>query len=62
MINFGLSFFVHFRGEKLAVKALLNKFPLSKFELNGQVTYKDLVESIFNSLPEDDDKDSNYKT
>ncbi len=33
---------------------------LSKFESKGKVTYKDLVESIFNSLPEDSDSENDY--
>lgn len=31
---------------------------LSKFETEGQATYKDLVESIFNGIPDDEDRDS----
>jgi len=30
---------------------------LSKFESENQTTYKDLVESIFNGIPDDDDRD-----
>lgn len=30
---------------------------LSKYEANGKFTYKDLVETIFNSLPENDDSE-----
>jgi magnesium chelatase subunit I len=33
---------------------------LSKYESNGQYTYKDLVETIFNSIPDDDENDIDY--
>jgi magnesium chelatase subunit I len=33
---------------------------LSKYESNGEYTYKDLVETIFNSIPDDDEKDIDY--
>jgi magnesium chelatase subunit I len=33
---------------------------LSKFEADDKVTYKDLIGTIFNSLPEDDERDLDY--
>jgi len=48
-------------GKEFVLEALYQSSYLSKFESNDQVTYKDLVGTIFNSLPEDDDeRDLNY--
>ena len=33
---------------------------LSKYESNGEYTYKDLVETIFDSIPDDEESDLNY--
>ena len=46
--------------KEFVLEALFQSSFLSKFEANDQVTYKDLVGTIFNSLPEDDDRDLNY--
>jgi hypothetical protein len=47
--------------KEFVLEALYQSSYLSKFESNDQVTYKDLIGTIFNSLPEDDDeKDLNY--
>jgi len=47
--------------KEFVLEALHQSSFLSKFETESNVTYKDLVESIFNSLPdENDDKDSEY--
>jgi len=47
--------------KEFVLEALYQSSYLSKFESNDQVTYKDLVGTIFNSLPEDDDeRDLNY--
>jgi magnesium chelatase subunit I len=46
--------------KEFVLEALHQNAFLSKFETNGQITYKDLVESIFNSLPDDEEKDMNY--
>ena len=46
--------------KEFVLEALYQSSYLSKFEANEQVTYKDLVETIFNSLPEDDEQDVDY--
>jgi hypothetical protein len=47
--------------KKFVLESLHQSSFLSKFKTDGNVMYKDLVESIFNSLPnENDDKDSEY--
>jgi magnesium chelatase subunit I len=46
--------------KEFVLEALFQSSFLSKFEANDQVTYKDLVGTIFNSLPEDDERDINY--
>jgi magnesium chelatase subunit I len=46
--------------KEFVLEALFQSSFLSKFESNDQVTYKDLVGTIFNSLPEDDERDINY--
>jgi magnesium chelatase subunit I len=46
--------------KEFVLEALHQHSFLSKFESEGKVTYKDLVESIFNSLPEDSDSDDDY--
>ncbi len=47
--------------KEFVLEALFQSSYLSKFESNDQITYKDLVGTIFNSLPEDDDeRDLNY--
>ena len=46
--------------KEFVLEALFQNSFLSKFESNDQVTYKDLVGTIFNSLPEDDERDINY--
>jgi len=46
--------------KEFVLEALYQSSYLSKFESNEQVTYKDLVETIFNSLPDDDDQDVDY--
>ena len=50
--------------KEFVLEALYQNSFLSKFESNEKVTYKDLVGSIFNSLPKDedeeDDRDLNY--
>jgi magnesium chelatase subunit I len=43
--------------KEFVLEALHQSSFLSKFETDGKITYKDLVESIFNSLPEDDYQD-----
>jgi magnesium chelatase subunit I len=48
--------------KEFVLEALHQHSFLSKFESEGKVTYKDLVESIFNSLPEDSDSDDDYYT
>ena len=45
--------------KEFVLEALYQSSYLSKFEANERVTYKDLVETIFNSLP-DDDHDVDY--
>jgi len=45
--------------KEFVLEALHQHSFLSKFETEGRITYKDLVESIFNSLP-DDDRDQDY--
>ncbi len=46
--------------KEFVLEALYQSSYLSKFESNEQVTYKDLVETIFNSLPDDEDQDVDY--
>ena len=46
--------------KEFVLEALYQRAFLSKFESNEQVTYKDLVGTIFNSLPEDDEQDLDY--
>jgi magnesium chelatase subunit I len=46
--------------KEFVLEALFQSSFLSKFESNDQVTYKDLVGTIFNSLPEDDERDINF--
>ena len=46
--------------KEFVLEALHQHSFLSKFESEGKVTYKDLVESIFNSLPEDTDSEDDY--
>jgi len=46
--------------KEFVLEALHQNAFLSKFESNGKVTYKDLVDTIFNSLPEDEERDMNY--
>jgi magnesium chelatase subunit I len=46
--------------KEFVLEALHQSSFLSKFEAENKVTYKDLVGSIFNSLPDDDEKDLNY--
>jgi len=46
--------------KEFVLEALYQSSYLSKFEANEQVTYKDLVETIFNSLPDDDGQDVEY--
>ncbi len=43
--------------KELILEGLHQNSFLSKFESEGRATYKDLVESIFNGLPDDDDRD-----
>jgi len=43
--------------KEFVLEALHQSSFLSKFETDGKITYKDLVESIFNSLPDDDYQD-----
>lgn len=46
---------------EFVLEALYQNSYLSKYESRDQITYKDLVGAIFNSLPEDDDeRDLNY--
>ena len=45
---------------EFVLEALYQSSFLSKFESNEQVSYKDLVGTIFNSLPEDDEQDIDY--
>jgi magnesium chelatase subunit I len=46
--------------KEFVLEALYQSSFLSKFEANNEVTYKDLIETIFNSLPDDDEKDIDY--
>jgi hypothetical protein len=46
--------------KEFVLEALHQHSYLSKFESEGKVTYKDLVDSIFNSLPEDRDPEDEY--
>jgi magnesium chelatase subunit I len=46
--------------KEFVLEALYQSSYLSKFESNDQITYKDLVETIFNSLPEDEEDDVDY--
>lgn len=46
--------------KEFVLEALHQTSFLSKYESNDRVSYKDLVESIFNSLPDDDERDLNY--
>jgi magnesium chelatase subunit I len=48
--------------KEFVLEALYQSSYLSKFESNEKVTYKDLVGTIFNSLPDEDDdeRDLNY--
>ncbi len=46
--------------KEFVLEALHQLSFLSKYETHDQISYKDLVESIFNSLPEDEDRDLNY--
>jgi len=43
--------------KELILEGLHQNSFLSKFETEGQTTYKDLVESIFNALPDEDNRD-----
>jgi len=46
--------------KEFVLEALYQSSYLSKFETNERVTYKDLVETIFNSLPDDDEQNVDY--
>jgi magnesium chelatase subunit I len=46
--------------KEFVLEALYQSSYLSKFESNEKVTYKDLVETIFNSLPDDEEQDLDY--
>jgi magnesium chelatase subunit I len=46
--------------KEFVLEALYQGSFLSKFESLNQVTYKDLVGTIFNSLPDDDQRDIDY--
>jgi magnesium chelatase subunit I len=46
--------------KEFVLESLYQSSYLSKFESNEQVIYKDLVETIFNSLPDDEDQDDDY--
>jgi magnesium chelatase subunit I len=46
--------------KEFVLEALYQSSYLSKFEANERVTYKDLVDTIFNSLPDDDEQDVDY--
>jgi magnesium chelatase subunit I len=46
--------------KEFVLEALYQSSYLSKFEMNERVTYKDLVETIFNSLPDDEEQDVDY--
>jgi magnesium chelatase subunit I len=46
--------------KEFVLEALYQSSYLSKFEANELVTYKDLVETIFNSLPDDEEQDVDY--
>jgi magnesium chelatase subunit I len=47
--------------KEFVLESLYQNSFLSKFEANDRITYKDLVGTIFNSLPEDEDeRDINY--
>lgn len=46
--------------KEFVLEALYQSSYLSKFEANERVTYKDLVETIFNSLPDDDEQEEDY--
>jgi magnesium chelatase subunit I len=46
--------------KEFVLEALHQHSFLSKFETDGKVTYKDLMDSIFNSLPEDSDAEDDY--
>ena len=46
--------------KEFVLEALYQGSYLSKFESNERVTYKDLVETIFNSLPDDEEHDVDY--
>ena len=45
---------------EFALEALHQHSFLSKFESENKTTYKDLVESIFNSIPDDDDREGDF--
>ena len=45
---------------ELVLEALHQHSFLSKFESENKTTYKDLMESIFDSLPEDDDRENDF--
>ena len=46
--------------KEFVLEALYQSSYLSKFESNDKATYKDLVETIFNSLPDDEEQDVDY--
>jgi magnesium chelatase subunit I len=46
--------------KEFVLEALYQSSYLSKYESNEKVTYKDLVETIFNSLPDDEEQDLDY--
>jgi len=46
--------------KEFVLEGLYQSSYLSKFEANERVTYKDLVETIFNSLPDDEEQDVDY--
>ncbi len=46
--------------KEFVLEGLYQSSYLSKFEANERVTYKDLVETIFNSLPDDEERDVDY--
>ena len=46
--------------KEFVLEALHQSAFLSKYESNGEFTYKDLVETIFDSIPDDDENDLNH--
>jgi magnesium chelatase subunit I len=46
--------------KEFVLEALYQSAFLSKYESNGEFTYKDLVETIFNSISDNDENDINY--